>query len=329
MRLHEDIELFKDAISITAQRLNLPEIYVEKDYWVTVALHRIFTSPIANLPVFKGGTALAKCFSSIQRFSEDIDLVVLQGPSDTANQLKLRLKHVTQAVTDVMPEIEQPGLTNKKGMIRKTAHSYARQFDGQFGQVRDLIILEVSWLGSAEPRTIGRISSFVYDMMLASGQQEIAESYGMLPFDVPVLDPTRTLCEKIMSLVRFSYTPTPVEDLKKKIRHVYNLHQLLQQEDIAAFLNSDAFDVMLKKVAADDKLSFKSNNDWLQHPPSEALMFANVGRVWNELKSTYNGAFRNLVFGTLPADEHVLGTLQKLKGRLTLVERGSGDCTER
>lgn len=72
MRLHEDKAVFKDAVSITAQRLGLPEIYVEKDYWVTFALHRIFTSPLADSTVFKGGTALAKCFSLISRFSEDI-----------------------------------------------------------------------------------------------------------------------------------------------------------------------------------------------------------------------------------------------------------------
>jgi hypothetical protein len=30
------------------------------------------------------------------------------------------------------------------------------------------------------------------------------------------LEPIRTLCEKIMSLVRFSYGENPVDDLKKK-----------------------------------------------------------------------------------------------------------------
>lgn len=39
MNLHEDKELFRNAIKITAQQINIPEIYVEKDYWVTYALH--------------------------------------------------------------------------------------------------------------------------------------------------------------------------------------------------------------------------------------------------------------------------------------------------
>ena len=45
MILHKDTTLFKDAVTITAQQMNLPEIYIEKDYWVTLALHRI---PIPN-----------------------------------------------------------------------------------------------------------------------------------------------------------------------------------------------------------------------------------------------------------------------------------------
>ena len=69
MKLHTNTQLFKEAVTYTAQQLNLPEIYIEKDYWVTLALNRIFSSDIGKQVVFKGGTALAKCFNLIQRFS--------------------------------------------------------------------------------------------------------------------------------------------------------------------------------------------------------------------------------------------------------------------
>jgi hypothetical protein len=36
MRLHEDSRLFRQAVLATAQEMQLPEVYVEKDYWVTV-----------------------------------------------------------------------------------------------------------------------------------------------------------------------------------------------------------------------------------------------------------------------------------------------------
>ena len=71
MRLHENKELFLDSILATSQLLNLPEIYIEKDYWVTVALYEIFHSNMADQTVFNRGTALSKCSKLINRFSED------------------------------------------------------------------------------------------------------------------------------------------------------------------------------------------------------------------------------------------------------------------
>lgn len=88
MKLHENKELFQDAITATSQQKGIPEIYVEKDYWVTLALHVIFNNEIGKETVFKGGTALSKCNQLIDRFSEDIDLVVLRKESETNNQLK-------------------------------------------------------------------------------------------------------------------------------------------------------------------------------------------------------------------------------------------------
>lgn len=320
MKLHKNPDLFTDAISITAEYLNLPEIYVEKDYWVTFTLQRIFTSPLAEFTVFKGGTALAKCFSFINRFSEDIDLVLLKNPNLTANQLKERLKRISNAVSEFLPELEVDGITNKKGMIRKTAHSYSKTFEGEFGQVRDMIIVESSWLGSSEPLIKEKVSSFLYQMMLAKGQEQIAEEYGLLPFEVSILAPIRTVCEKIMSLVRFSYTDTPIIDLKNKIRHVYDLHLLLAQQDISAFFDSSEFDEMLYKVAKDDELSFRTNKDWLYNPPVQALIFSDLDRVWPELRATYQGSFKTLVFGELPREEVVVQTLKWIRQRLASIK---------
>jgi hypothetical protein len=320
MKLHENQQLFTDAVTITAQQMHLPEIYVEKDYWVTLALQRIFTSPLAKFTVFKGGTALAKCFSFIHRFSEDIDLVLLKDSSLSANQLKERLKRISNIVSKQLPERDIDGITNKKGMIRKTAHAYSCLFTGEFGQVRDLIIIESSWLGSSEPVTIGQVSSFIYQMIQARGQNEFAVTYDLLPFEVTLLAPTRTLCEKIMSLVRFSYTEKPLVDLRNKIRHIYDLHQLLQQADLSAFFDSDAFVVMLHQVAKADEISFRNNKDWLYHHPAQALLFSRLDHVWPELRSTYQGSFKNLVFGELPADEELFQTLKRIKARLTLLD---------
>lgn len=71
MRLPENNTLFRQAVQFTADQLQIAAIYVEKDYWVTYALYVIFQHVIGEDTIFKGGTALSKCFSMIDRFSED------------------------------------------------------------------------------------------------------------------------------------------------------------------------------------------------------------------------------------------------------------------
>lgn len=211
MKLHEDKALFKDAILFTAQQMNLKPQYVEKDYWVTYALFTIFNSAIGKDTVFKGGTALSKCYNVIERFSEDIDLVVLRRADETDSRLKTKLKAISSVVEAVLPEIAVEGITQKMGMNRKTAHSYTKEFSGDYGQVRDAIIVEATWLGYYEPYTQKSIVSFIGQMMLDNSQADLAEKYGLLPFNLQVLEPIRTICEKIMSLVRFSYSTNPLD----------------------------------------------------------------------------------------------------------------------
>ncbi len=90
---------------------------------VTFALHTIFRDEIGKDSVFKGGTALSKCYQIIERFSEDIDLVALRNEGESNNQLTNNIKKISKVVADVLPEVEIPALTQKMGMNRKTAHT--------------------------------------------------------------------------------------------------------------------------------------------------------------------------------------------------------------
>jgi len=316
MRLHENKELFQDAVIATSQQKGIREIYIEKDYWVTYALYNIFKNEIGKETVFKGGTALSKCFNLIQRFSEDIDLVVLRKESETANQLKNKIKKISKCVSDVLPETEIDGISNKVGMIRKTAHNYPKTFTGHFGQVRDIIIVESTWLGHFEPYTTANVNSIIYEMMLQSNQQTLIDEYGMNPFEVLVLNPKRTLCEKIMSLVRFSQSQEPIEDLRNKIRHTYDIHLMLKDDNLKSFFQSDEFETMLLRVANDDIASFKNNNEWLANHPTTAIIFSDTADTWNKIKSVYTGTFSELVFGELPDETDILKSLTVVADRL-------------
>ena len=57
--------------------MGLQAVSVEKDFWVCWTLGELFSLPgIGEHLTFKGGTSLSKAWKLIERFSEDIDIVV-------------------------------------------------------------------------------------------------------------------------------------------------------------------------------------------------------------------------------------------------------------
>ena len=65
-----------DVIEITSAKKHLPQLAVEKDWWVTMVLKALSNSRHFRLMSFKGGTSLSKGWNLINRFSEDIDIAL-------------------------------------------------------------------------------------------------------------------------------------------------------------------------------------------------------------------------------------------------------------
>lgn len=310
MNLHLDKDNFEGAIVATAEHFKIPEIFIEKDYWVTYALHQLFHSEVKDLIVFKGGTSLSKCYKVIERFSEDIDIVVVKNDTDSGNALRNRLKDITNVVDESILEVvpNDPN-TNKKGSIRKIIYSYPKVgVKGEYGEVRENIALEVSHLGNTEPNVIQPIRTLIADYIKTTPNIELITRFGLDDFEVQALSVERTFCEKIISLVRFSYTENPLDDLSKKVRHTYDLHQLMQLEKIKIFVNSTEFDTMLLQVGIDDDKAIPNDKNWLYQHPKDALIFSKTSLVWNVLKKVYTSQkFKELIIGSsLPPDENAI-----------------------
>ncbi|MBI5479036.1 MAG: nucleotidyl transferase AbiEii/AbiGii toxin family protein [Deltaproteobacteria bacterium] len=74
--IHRDTE-FAQLVPIVARSTGIAAALIEKDYWVT---HTLWAIHQTGLDIwFKGGTSLCKGFGLIQRFSEDLDLMVERG----------------------------------------------------------------------------------------------------------------------------------------------------------------------------------------------------------------------------------------------------------
>jgi hypothetical protein len=69
----------RDFFEATADDFDTVPTYVEKDFWVCLTLDALYNGPTTvERPrlLFKGGTSLSKVFQVINRFSEDVDVVV-------------------------------------------------------------------------------------------------------------------------------------------------------------------------------------------------------------------------------------------------------------
>ena len=105
-------------------QLNLFDVAVEKDFWVCWSLQKLYALPEwGEYLTFKGGTSLSKGWKLIERFSEDIDIVINRealgfegdnapdkAPSkkQTRNRLKALKESCQQCVRDnILPGIGQ------------------------------------------------------------------------------------------------------------------------------------------------------------------------------------------------------------------------------
>ena len=109
------------------ERMRLQAASVEKDFWVCWTLRELFTLPgIGPHLTFKGGTSLSKAWKLIERFSEDIDLVVDKQTlgfggdaspdhAPSKKQRKLRLEALMDACRRWVQETLQPALAARIG----------------------------------------------------------------------------------------------------------------------------------------------------------------------------------------------------------------------
>ena len=107
------------SLQAVASSKHIDERAVEKDWWVTVVLKALYSTPVARYLNFKGGTSLSKGWNLINRFSEDIDLSISRqffltelgkpfAKAENNNQLKNLRKASRDFIHDELaPDIEK------------------------------------------------------------------------------------------------------------------------------------------------------------------------------------------------------------------------------
>lgn len=318
MKLHSNKQDFTELIQLTATHFAILPEFIEKDYWITLILNNLSQSPFVGSVVFKGGTSLTKAYRLINRFSEDIDIALLDEKL-TGNQLKTKIRKIEKIITSDLEEIEEPGITRKGSVYRKSLFQYPSNINSRLvNDIRKRIIVEINSFANPYPFVQQTITSFIADYLTVTNQTEIIQEYGLQQFSLNILDKRRTMLEKLVSLIRFSFSENPPKELSEKIRHFYDLYYLAKDQECATYLKSSIFQHDLLELIDHDKQEFDEPQDWQTKSINDSPLISDFPNLWKNLRSTYQNELTPLAFSEIPNEKLVAESFIKLIENTTI-----------
>jgi hypothetical protein len=226
-RLRDNPTDFEGAITAAAQSLGLAPLFVEKDYWVTQVLRSLHERNPGAF-VLKGGTSLSKGYGLIERFSEDVDILMLPTRGDSAASRERLLAQVADQVAGDLDvehiEARAPG--HGKGAHRADVMSYPRLIrSGVAMPFEDRgVLLESRYAGGEWPSEMVTLTPMLCDPLNIDPQ----EYEDTVAFHVKALLPMRTLLEKVALLHHAAATYAPETPSDGRCgRHYYDIYRLL------------------------------------------------------------------------------------------------------
>lgn len=310
MKLHTaGTKFFSDTIRATSQHLNINEIFIEKDYWITLVLNRLSKTKYASETVFKGGTSLSKGFGLINRFSEDVDIAIIKAAGKSGNEIKNIIRSVEKEITSELKEMNLEGITSKGSRFRKSIFEYS-SIDTKYQNNR--LIVEINSFANPFPYQQCTIKSFIYDFLKATNNLKYIEQYSLQPFTINVLKKEQTLLEKLVSLIRFSYADEVIPSISTKIRHFYDLYYLMNDSECSKFIKSTNFKKRFLEILKHDKEIFDEPENWQSKQLTESPLITDFINIWERLKETYNTELSALAFSEIPGEEKVSDSFKEL-----------------
>lgn len=324
-----------------ATRMGVPAANIEKDFWVCLALEALFNSPMeggARL-LFKGGTSLAKAYSLVSRFSEDIDVTVfredLGAPGEAAdleqlsgNRRRRRLEEMKEAchryiVDRLIPHLRDAVLAstfeqaNRKDLAwsltldpteeQTILFAYPSVVENDDEYVRRVVKIEMGAKSAMAPNRMAVVKPF------------IAEDVPGLPLEIAgvmTLLPTRTFWDKIHiahdNRERYDTSGRMLGDGQRLSRHYYDLHQLLHSEVGAEALADRALGADCLRHR---RVFFPGRAGERATAGPGGYRLAPAGEMVEQLRVDY-GRMRGMIFGEAPGFDEVLASVEVIERRV-------------
>jgi hypothetical protein len=305
MSLLHDRADFRDLIAATARAEAIDPGLVEKDYWVMHALWGLQQQGFVFQ--LKGGTSLSKGWKLIDRFSEDIDILIEPKSAVPVGRNQDSKAHVAarKAYFDgLAAQIAVPGIV---AVERDTAFDDERFRSAGIrliypatnalpDGVKDGVLLEAGF-DQVQPNQPRDITSWAYERAAASGLEDVTDNRALA---VACYEPGYTLVEKLQT-ISTKYRRQQAEGSMPQnfLRHYYDVYRLLGDEGVQAFVGTEAY-------AAHKAARFRSEEPDLTKNPAFQLADAETHKL-------YANAYARtaaLYYRAQPAFEDILARIQ-------------------
>jgi len=299
---------FGPTIDAAAERLAISPTAVEKDYWVSEVL-RVLAAEFGDSFIFKGGTSLSKGYRIVERFSEDIDILVLPGDRGRAATDRL-MKDMGRLAADGIGGAAAAVGGSETGRHRTYEVSYPA-LRGSTTLISTSVLLEMGIRGGPHPHEIVPIGSLLGDVLELAGTN-LSEFEDLASFEAVVLHPGRTLLEKfvhIHGLARqLDADPSGTID-RRSGRHFYDVYQLLGDERVLTLLSDrDQTKTVIGNVEEITRTYFGGTDDTELRPEDgfgACSAFNLDTNISHRFRVAYEETMPDLYFGTEPLPEWV------------------------
>ena len=180
------------------------------------------------------------------------------------------------------------------------------------------LLIEINTFANPYPYQKQQINSFVSDYLLSLSRQDLIAKYNLLPFSVNVLDKSRTMPEKLVSLLRFSFAENPRKELASKIRHFYDLYYLANDKECAKHIQSVDFQKDLQELFIHDQQEFDEPTGWQKKTIKDSPLVSDFPDLWNILRETYLSELPMLAFTTIPEEKIIEENFIELMKKVTI-----------
>lgn len=299
------------------RRKELSPAVVEKDFWVCWTLNRLFRSPeMAQKILFKGGTSLSKVFGLIERFSEDVDLILdwsevtEEDPmtersvtkQDAFNKELLTQAHVYLRDT-FLPEVHALVSDVCEAVIEDNPEVVKIKYPAAFQSdyLRPEIQLEVGPLASWVPHAEYEIQPYAAEILPDAFKKPVCT--------VRAIKAERTFWEKITILHHEAHRPVGNSQPDGYSRHYYDVCRMARS---AVKQNALADLELLRSVTAfKDKFYHRG---WARYDLAvpETMKLIPPEHVMKAVKRDYED-MRFMIFGERSSFDDMMETLRHLE----------------